>query len=200
MKRSFSFFVLVLVVCGLFYFNKTKTQQENQALVQGIVRLKENCDNKLIKVLDQKKDLTAKIEDLKTIVDKNIETISQNDNKIKSLSKNPNNKKIIEKLKRKNEELKSENRAKSSEMDLLKVKVDLYSNVETNFNDWRQKAFDVLEKTQNGSISKEKKIKLNAVSEDFKNLEKLFDETFATENKPVEGESKPAEESSEAKN
>lgn len=186
MKRSFSFFILVLVVCGLFYFNKTRTQQENQALVQGIVRLKDDCDSKLIKVLDQKKDCNAKVEDLKTVFDKNVETISQNENKIKALSKNPNNRRAIENLKRKNEELKSENEAKNSEMDLLKVKLDLFSNIETTFNDWRQKAFDILEKTHTGNISKENKVKLNSIAEDFKNLEKLFNETFAPEAKSAE--------------
>ena len=70
MKRSISFFILVLIVCGLFYFNKTRTQQENQALVQGVVRLKDDCDSKLIKVLDQKKDYNAKVEDLKAAIDK----------------------------------------------------------------------------------------------------------------------------------
>lgn len=186
MKRSLSFFILVLVVCGLFYFNKTRTQQENQAIVQGVVRLKDDCDDKLIKVLDQKKDCSAKIEDLKSIVDKNNETIVQNENKIKNLSKNPNNKRSVENLKRKNEELKNENIAKNSEIDLLKIKVDLFSNIETTFNDWRQKAFEVLEKTQNGNISKENKVKLNAISEDFKNLEKLFNEAFAEDVKPAD--------------
>ncbi len=179
MKRSFSFFILVLIVCGLFYFNKTKTQKENQALVQGVVRLKDDCDSKLIHVLDKKKDFNAKIEDLKAAVDKNNETILQNEGKIKNLSKNPNNKRSIEKFKHQNEELKSENDAKNAEMELLNAKMDLFSNVETSFNDWRQKAFDVLEKTHTGSISKENKVKLNSISEDFKNLEKLFNDTFA---------------------
>ena len=179
MKRSISFFILVLIVCGLFYFNKTRTQQENQALVQGVVRLKDDCDSKLIKVLDQKKDYNAKVEDLKAAIDKNNESILQNEGKIKTLSKNPNNRRSIEKLKRQNEELKAENEAKNAETELLNVKIDLYSNVETTFNDWRQKAFDVLEKTHTGNISKENKVKLNSITEDFKNLEKLFNDTFA---------------------
>jgi hypothetical protein len=179
MKRSVSFFILVLIVCGLFYFNKTRTQQENQALVQGVVRLKDDCDSKLIKVLDQKKDYNAKVEDLKAAIDKNNESILQNEGKIKTLSKNPNNRRSIEKLKRQNEELKAENEAKNAETELLNVKIDLYSNVETTFNDWRQKAFDVLEKTHTGNISKENKVKLNSITEDFKNLEKLFNDTFA---------------------
>ena len=179
MKRSISFFILVLIVCGLFYFNKTRTQQENQALVQGVVRLKDDCDSKLIKVLDQKKDYNAKVEDLKAAIDKNNESILQNEGKIKTLSKNPNNRRSVEKLKRQNEELKAENEAKNAETELLNVKIDLYSNVETTFNDWRQKAFDVLEKTHTGNISKENKVKLNSITEDFKNLEKLFNDTFA---------------------
>ena len=179
MKRSVSFFILVLIVCGLFYFNKTRTQQENQALVQGVVRLKDDCDSKLIKVLDQKKDYNAKVEDLKAAIDKNNESILQNEGKIKTLSKNPNNRRSVEKLKRQNEELKAENEAKNAETELLNVKIDLYSNVETTFNDWRQKAFDVLEKTHTGNISKENKVKLNSITEDFKNLEKLFNDTFA---------------------
>ena len=127
--------------------------------------------------LDQKKDFNAKIEDLKSAIDKNNETILQDEGKIKTLSKNPNNKRSIEKLKLQNEELKSENDAKNAEMELLNAKMDLYSNVETSFNDWRQKAFDVLEKSHTGSISKENKVKLNSISEDFKNLEKLFNDT-----------------------
>lgn len=199
MKRSVSFFILVLIVCGLFYFNKTRTQQENQALVQGVVRLKDDCDSKLIKVLDQKKDYNAKVEDLKAAIDKNNESILQNEGKIKTLSKNPNNRRSVEKLKRQNEELKAENEAKNAETELLNVKIDLYSNVETTFNDWRQKAFDVLEKTHTGNISKENKVKLNSITEDFKNLEKLFNDTFAEPAANTEAEEvKAAEESKNA--
>ncbi|MDR2402372.1 MAG: hypothetical protein LBD32_02840, partial [Cytophagales bacterium] len=174
MKRSFTFFVLMLVVCGLFYFQKTKTQKENQVLVQSVVRLKDECDEKLRNILNQKKDFNNKLDNLKTSIDKNNEIISQNDSKIKNLLKNPKNKSSVETLKKKNEELKEEMSEKNSESELLNNKIDSFANVEFSLNDWKQKAFEILKKTQTGNLSKEDKVKLNAVTEDFKNLEKIF--------------------------
>lgn len=178
MKRSFTFFVLMLVVCGLFYFQKTKTQKENQALVQGIVRLKEVCDEHLKNVVDKKKDCNSKLEDLKSEVDKKNEMISQNENKIKNLSANPRNRYSVSLLQKKNDELKGFVSEKNSEIELLNAKIDNFSNAESSLNDWKQKAFDILEKTQNGNLSKDDKLKINTISDEFTNVEKIVDDTL----------------------
>ena len=181
----------MLVVCGLFYFQKTQTQKENQVLVQSVVRLKDECDEKLKNILDQKKNFNIQLDELKTNIDKSNETISQNDNKVKNLAKNPRNKSSVEALKKKNEELKEEISEKNSEIELLNKKIDSFSNAESSLNDWRQKAFEILEKTQSGSLSKDDKVKLNAVSEDFKNLEKTLVEILPAEVKEEKTEEAP---------
>lgn len=182
MKRSFTFFVLMLVVCGLFYFQKTKTQKENQALVQGIVRLKEVCDEHLKNVVDKKKDCNSKLEDLKSEVDKKNEMISQNENRIKNLSANPRNRHSVSLLQKKNDELKGLVSEKNSEIELLNAKIDNFSNAESSLNDWKQKAFDILEKTQNGNLSKDDKLKINTISDEFTNVEKIVDDTLKEKN------------------
>lgn len=171
MKRSFSFFVLALVTCGLFYFKKTQTQKDNQMRVMEVVTLKDECDKKLQDIAEQKDALNTKLDELKQAIDKNNEDISKNDNKIKTLTKNPRNKKTVDELKKKNTELADDVNAKNSEIEAISAQVDAILNKESALGVWRQKAFTVLEKTQSGDLSDEDKKNLSAVAAEFKNLD-----------------------------
>ena len=180
MKKNLAFLAIICILCGLFYFYKTKTEKENRILVQNVVQLKENSNIKLQNIIDRKKEYEKQIEELKNDIDKSNEELSNNNKKLKTINNIPANKKRIETINQKIEELNLKINNLNKNLESLTKKVDEISEFETSFATWRQQAFDILGKTQIGSLKKEDKLKLTAVSKEYKELEESINKINTT--------------------
>ena len=183
-KRNFFFLLVIVLICSGVFLYKTKVDKDNMVLVSTLASLQKGINERqdsVEKLKIQYNSQISKIKSEQTEIEKSIKTLEEENIKIKSektkniRKKKENDEKINNNLKlieAKKKDVQNKNDQISSKNQIL----DIIQGLENTIMTWKQSAFDILKKCQNGKITNEVKDEIMRVTDDIKNVNNKYDE------------------------
>ena len=183
-RRNFFFLLTIALICSGGFFYKTKIDKDNMVLVSSLASLQKGINERQDSVEKLKIQYNSQIskikseqyeieQSIKTLEEENVKLGSEKANNIRKKKANDekikNNVKLIETKKK-------DLQAKKDQISTKNQILDIIQGLENTIMTWKQSAFDVLKKCQNGKITNEIKDEVIRITDDIKNVNNKYDE------------------------